>query len=114
MSRMRQNINIELAEGCKDALELVRSWNGMTQKELVGRLIGWFCEQDRVVQQVILGQIPEEIAPEVAEIILKKMQSGKKSNSTFGGRLASGGYSDELAAAPAAVGSPAIGEIADE
>ena len=59
----RQNINIELGEGNKDRLEELRGWNGMTQKELVGRLINWFCEQDRVVQQVVLGQIPRRSRP---------------------------------------------------
>lgn len=77
MSGQRQNINIELSDGSKASLEDVRAWNGMTQKEMVRRLINWFCDQDRVVQQVILGQIPEEIAPDVAQIILAKMAAGE-------------------------------------
>ncbi|MDX1683372.1 MAG: hypothetical protein R3336_09645 [Phycisphaeraceae bacterium] len=71
---MRQNLNIELAGGTKKRLAEVREWNGMTQKEMVSRLIHWFCEQDRTVQQLVLGQIPEEIAPDVAEMVLKKMK----------------------------------------
>ena len=77
VSGQRQNINIELSDGSKASLEDVRAWNGMTQKEMVRRLINWFCDQDRVVQQVILGQIPEEIAPDVAQIILAKMAAGE-------------------------------------
>lgn len=73
MTRTRQNLNIELVEGNKDKLEDVRGWNGMTQKELVGRLINWFCAQDRVIQQVILGQIPDEIAPDVAQLMLRRL-----------------------------------------
>jgi len=69
----RQNINIELADGAKVALERVRQRNGMTQKELVGRLIQWFCAEDEVLQQVILGQIPEAIAPDVARIVLQRI-----------------------------------------
>lgn len=71
--KQRQNVNIEISEGVKDKLEQVRLWNGMTQKELVSRVLSWFCEQDRVAQQVILGQIPEEIAPDVARMHLEKL-----------------------------------------
>jgi len=78
MKQQRQNLNIELADGNKDQLERVRAWNGMTQKEMVSRLINWFCNQDRVVQQVILGVIPEEIAPDVAQMLLKRLASGAK------------------------------------
>lgn len=77
MKQQRQNLNIELADGNKDQLERVRAWNGMTQKELVSRLINWFCGQDRVVQQVILGVIPEEIAPDVAQMLLKRLATAK-------------------------------------
>lgn len=73
MSRLRQNINIELADGSKQQLEEVRCRNGMTQKEIVGRLINWFCDQDEVIQQIILGQIPKQIAPDVAQIVLKRL-----------------------------------------
>lgn len=73
MSKFRQNINIELAEGSKNQLEVVRNRTGMTQKELVGRIINWFSQQDRTVQQIILGQIPQEIAVDVAKLMLEKM-----------------------------------------
>lgn len=78
-SRSRQNINIELADGVKELLESVRASNGMTQKELVARLVGWFCEQDRVVQQIILGQIPSEIAPDVAKLMLNRLSEEARS-----------------------------------
>ena len=73
MSKFRQNINIELAEGSKNQLEIVRNRTGMTQKELVGRIINWFSQQDRTVQQIILGQIPQDIAVDVAKLMLEKM-----------------------------------------
>lgn len=77
MAEPRQNINIELAEGNKERLEMLRHWNGMTQKELVGRIINWFCDQDRVSQQIILGQIPQEIAQDVAKLMLEKLAAGE-------------------------------------
>lgn len=77
MAEPRQNINIELAEGNKERLEMLRHWNGMTQKELVGRIINWFCDQDRVAQQIILGQIPQEIAQDVAKLMLEKIAAGE-------------------------------------
>ena len=77
MAEPRQNINIELAEGNKERLELLRHWNGMTQKELVGRIINWFCDQDRVAQQIILGQIPQEIAQDVAQMMLERIANGQ-------------------------------------
>jgi hypothetical protein len=95
MKQQRQNLNIELADGNKDQLERVRAWNGMTQKEMVSRLINWFCTQDRVVQQVILGVIPEEIAPDVAQMLLKRLAGGKsdkaESKATGDGSGAVGG-----------------------
>lgn len=113
MSRIRQNINIELGEGSKDALEAIRKGNGMTQKELVGRLIGWFCDQDRVIQQVILGQIPEEIAPDVARIVLEKLIIAKGEAPGFGGRLAGNGRSDRSTNGSEKVSS-LVGEIPDD
>ena len=69
----RQNINIEVIPGCKEQLKQLRQRNGMTQRELMARLIEWFCQQDQVVQQTVLGQIPESIAPDVARMLLARM-----------------------------------------
>ena len=85
MAESRQNINIELGEGNKERLEQLRSWNGMTQKEMVGRVINWFCTQDRVIQQIVLGQIPEEIAPDVASVLLNRMAE-RSGSADRGGR----------------------------
>ena len=82
MAESRQNLNIELAPGSKEKLEKLRDWNGMTQKELVSRIMNWFCTQDRVVQQIILGQIPSEIAPDLAEILLKRLAGQKQTSPT--------------------------------
>lgn len=73
MAKPRQNVNIEVTEEVKDQLEQLRDWNGMTQKEMVSRVLSWFCDQQRVPQQVILGQIPEEIAPDVAATFMKRL-----------------------------------------
>ncbi len=73
MAANRQNVNIELADGVREQLESVRRWNGMTQKEMVGRLATWFCQQDRMLQQVILGQVPAEYAPDVGRLILERL-----------------------------------------
>jgi len=74
VSRHRQNINIELADGAKDQLEAVRQRNGMTQKEMVGRLINWFSDQDEAIQQIILGQIPERVRGAVATHLLDELE----------------------------------------
>jgi len=84
MAEPRQNINIELGEGNKDRLEQLREWNGMTQKELVSRIINWFCGQDRVLQQIVLGQIPEEIAPDVAKMVLERLAAAEGSDAKAG------------------------------
>lgn len=72
----RQNINIEMLSGNKDRLEELRQFNGMTQKELVGRLINWFCDQDRMVQQLILGQIPRQYAQDIVRLVLERIEQG--------------------------------------
>lgn len=85
----RQNVNIELAGESKDRLETVRAFNGMTQKELVARLVEWFCRQDRVTQQVILGQIPPEVAPDVAVLLLKRLAEERTPAERHRGRVVS-------------------------
>jgi len=76
MSKQRQNVNVELADGSKMQLERVRRRNGMTQKELMSRLINWFCTQTEITQQAVLGQIPREIAPDVAKMVLERLAAG--------------------------------------
>ena len=70
----RTNTNIELPTSCIPKLQEIRDWNGMTRKELVSRLIVWFCDQDQVIQSLVLGQIPSEIAPDVVEILLLRLK----------------------------------------
>ena len=83
MSKPRQNINIEVTDLTRNELQAIRDWNGMTQKEIAGRLIAWFGRQDRVTQQVILGQIPDEIAPDIAVTLLHRMAQGEGTRDHF-------------------------------
>ena len=76
MSMNRANINIELTPQSISTLQEIKNWNGMTRKGLVTRLVDWFVNQDRVIQAIILGQIPAEIAPDIIDILqLRKMQT---------------------------------------
>ncbi|QQE13805.1 hypothetical protein JD969_10180 [Planctomycetota bacterium] len=90
MSMNRANINIELTTESINLLQEIRNWNGMTRKELVTRLIDWFINQDRVIQSIILGQIPSEIAPDLIDILhLRRNQTQQPAPTTSSPNTAS-------------------------
>jgi hypothetical protein len=51
----------------------------MTHVATTSRVIEWFCQQNDVVQAVILGLYPEDIREDVPAMILKRLASEKKS-----------------------------------
>jgi hypothetical protein len=46
---------------------------GMTQREAGSRLFAWFNRQSPLIRQQILQPMPEEVAPDIAKIILERM-----------------------------------------
>lgn len=46
---------------------------GMNQREAASRLFTWFNQQSPLIRQHILQPMPEEVAPDIARIILERM-----------------------------------------
>ena len=69
----RHTIQVYISSETKRVIASTCARTGMTQIEMFGRLARWFADQDMVLQQAILGQIPPQIAPDVARIALDRM-----------------------------------------
>jgi len=50
---------------------------GMTQMQLVGRLLDWFLSQDRWIQLIAIKQIEEDQTPGIVELLYRE-QCAKK------------------------------------
>ena len=72
-------LRIELTSRANDRVNEMCDRKGMTQVAMLSRLIEWFSEQSEIVQAVVLGQLPAEIAPDIVQLVLKKAAQGRKS-----------------------------------
>ena len=72
-------MRIELVPQAKTNLQALCDKLGMTHVATTSRVIEWFCQQNDVVQAVILGLYPEDIREDVPAMILKRLASEKKS-----------------------------------
>ena len=68
MTEKPRTIQVYISNETKRVIEATCGRTGMTQVEMFGRLARWFADQDAVIQQTILGQIPAEISPDVARL----------------------------------------------
>jgi ABC-type maltose transport system permease subunit len=68
---------IELENSTRKGLDEATERNGMTQVALLSRVVAWFTSQPKDVQIMILGLVPDEISPDVATVILKRMAESK-------------------------------------
>jgi hypothetical protein len=66
-------MRIELYPDAKDRLTDLCDRLGMTQVAATSRLVEWFAVQPDTLQAAILGLYPQDIAAEVASVILKRM-----------------------------------------
>lgn len=69
----REIIKIAVTPEAKAAIETAGERYGMSQIELASRAYTWFSEQDEVVQTAILGLLPDELAPDVARLALRRI-----------------------------------------
>jgi hypothetical protein len=61
--RIRQ---VELDDRAFAAIESMRQENGMTQKQVLARIIEWVTALDGPSQQLVLGRLPAEYASDAA------------------------------------------------
>ncbi|MEX2672218.1 MAG: hypothetical protein WD294_08930 [Phycisphaeraceae bacterium] len=74
----RHIIKLAVTPKAKAAIESMCDRYGMSQIEMASRLYQWACTQDEVVQAAILGILPEDVAPDVAKLVLKRMAAGEE------------------------------------
>ncbi len=56
-----------------EAIAEIARRTGLPQDQIVRRLFCWFCQQDEVVQAMVLGQIPAALMGEVSSKIADRM-----------------------------------------
>lgn len=72
----RQIIKIAVNSKAKQAIESMCERYGMSQIELASRLYQWAAEQEEVVQAAVLGILPDDVAPDVARLVLTRLAEG--------------------------------------
>jgi hypothetical protein len=66
-------MRVELTGPAKQKLDEVTDLTGMTQIQVMSRMIEWFTGQSELIQANVLGRYPVEIQDEVARLILRRM-----------------------------------------
>lgn len=67
-----KGFKVDLPPDVIAAFESVISQRAIPRKHAVGRLMNWFVDQPDVIQQSVLGQMPESVAPDVALLVLAR------------------------------------------
>ncbi len=68
----RNIVSAVLSGEAKRRLAEVAESLGMKQQELLGRLLEWYTEQDRLVQLIAVKQIPEDYTGDVVDLLYRK------------------------------------------
>ena len=68
----RCSINIDLSQDARVRLREAYGHFGMKQREALSRLVEWFADQERIVQTLVLGQIPDDYAGDIVSLLYAK------------------------------------------
>jgi hypothetical protein len=71
MSDKRSIMRIQLDATAKDRLDAVCKKRGMTQIEVMSRLVGWFNQQDDIIHTSVLHNLSEGSLSALAKTLLK-------------------------------------------
>lgn len=77
----RHTVQTYISRATKAQMEAACDRLGMKQVELLSRLMAWFAQQDRTMQQVVLGTLEEEDQEEAVRMVLRRMARTKKTGS---------------------------------
>jgi hypothetical protein len=66
-------MRIELTGPAKNKLSSLSDKHGMTQVAMMSRLVEYFAGQNELIQSAMIGRYPEEMEPDIARLILRKM-----------------------------------------
>ncbi len=69
----RDIIKIAVEHSAKQSIDEACRRYGMSQIELASRVYRWFAEQDETIQAAILDILPEDVAPDIARLLLERL-----------------------------------------
>jgi hypothetical protein len=78
MAAKRSIMRIQLDVMAKDELDKLCLKRGMTQISMMSRLVGWFVQQDEVIQTAVMSSVSDGTMSRLAKQLLKKMASNSK------------------------------------
>jgi hypothetical protein len=81
MAAKRSIMRIQLDSGAKDRLESICKRRGMTQIAVMSRLVNWFSLQDDYIHTAVLQTLSDGSMASLAKSLLKKLSTGKTSDS---------------------------------
>jgi hypothetical protein len=87
MKESRQIIKINVPASAKKIVAALAMREDMTEQGVAGRIYAWFARQPELVQRVVLGQITEEMLPDLKDRLVEALsrpdqdggRSGRKS-----------------------------------
>jgi hypothetical protein len=66
------NMNVRISSEADMELDGAAAYFGMTKKEMLGRLLRWFAEQDRITQAAVMGTLPASVDVNLPRLILER------------------------------------------
>lgn len=73
----RNVVRIDLTASAKRKIDQLTADFGMTQVSMLSRLIERFAELPKSVQAALLGLLPKELEPDLADLVLRHLRDRK-------------------------------------
>ena len=74
----KEQFRTDLPPDLKKRIKAIFAKRGIDRTKGVERIMAWFVEQPQVIQQHILGQLPDDLAPDIARMVLESMNGKTK------------------------------------
>ena len=79
MSGKRSIMRIQLDGDAKTEIDKICAKRGMTQIAVMSRLVGWFVQQDDIIQTAVMSTLSDSAMSQLAKQMLKQMASERPS-----------------------------------
>ncbi len=84
MPGKRAIMRIQLDADAKSELDKLCAKRGMTQIAVMSRLVGWFVEQDDVIQTAVMASLSDHAMAALAKQMLKRLASDRGGENNAG------------------------------
>ena len=75
----KEDFRLKLPPKLKSELAAIFRRRSVDRTKACILVLDWFVKQSQMIQQHILGQLPDDIEADIASMVLKKMAAGSKS-----------------------------------